>query len=387
MTKSPGGPGQEPFIGCRITVRESLQEGLGQRWRALLADGRGHVFQTWEWNDAWMRTIGERQGVLPRVVELTDADGTLMALWPLGIYRRCGLRVLAFLGDVVSDYRAPVFGATFPHNVSAGSFEALWASCLGRIRGVDLVDLTRMPVDIDGIANPMAALRDAAHTENAYAVDLPETPAAYFAGRPSKLMADTRRQARRLAELGQVAITPQQQSAADWNAAFAAMVEQKSRRWQETDSRDLFAEPGYLQFYKELGKTFGDTAQVSLCNLWVGEVITATQWGMIFRGRYYWILPTYLAGEWGKYSCGRILLQHMIEWAIGQKLRVFDLTVGDEAYKKDWATSVLRLHGWRRAMTLRGRVFLGYLRLKQAARSSAFVRRVWTGLRKFRNRP
>ncbi|WP_283771067.1 GNAT family N-acetyltransferase [Roseococcus pinisoli] len=70
------------------------------------------------------------------------------------------------------------------------------------------------------------------------------------------------------------------------------------------------------------------------------------------------ILPTYAAGEWMRFSCGRALMKAMIEWSIAQGFRIFDLTVGDEAYKKDWTDHSMPLYAWQQGVTLPGRGFL-----------------------------
>ena len=46
-------------------------------------------------------------------------------------------------------------------------------------------------------------------------------------------------------------------------------------------------------------------------------------------------MPTF-ATEWKSYSPGRLLLEYLIQWSIEQRLKVFDFTVGDEEYKKEW---------------------------------------------------
>ena len=68
-----------------------------------------------------------------------------MLILPLGIYRRGWLRVLRFLGGVVTDYNAPLIDPDFAWRIGEAEFAALWRRILDLLPGVDLVWLRRMP--------------------------------------------------------------------------------------------------------------------------------------------------------------------------------------------------------------------------------------------------
>jgi len=361
-----------PYAGCRLVLHTELAP-VRSRWLATLAAGAGSVFQTWEWNATWYETIGQRHGVLPRIIELRDPADQTRVLWPLGIYRRGRLRVLDFLGDVVTDYRAPILTPGFPGHDDPAAFEVLWRQVLKLAGRADAVDLRRMPALLDELANPMVGLRRARHTENAYSLRLPASVEQLHAQQSTKRLADNRRSLRRLADHGAVRIEPDHTDAGR-DAVTQTMAEQKSRRWRETGSRDWFAEPGYLDFYRTLEFTETPGAQVNVASLAVGDACVATHWGLIFRGRHYWILPTYAEGPWTRYSCGRLLMQAMVEWDIAQGRTVFDLTVGDEAYKKDWVSEPSLLYRWRAALSVRGSLWLAGQHLREWARDQAWLR-------------
>lgn len=372
----PALPG-DPFRGCTLYVHETLAQAR-EPWRQVMDDGLGYVFQTWEWNDAWQNTIGRAQGVRPRIVDVRDATGRTVALWPLAIYRRSRLRVLDFLGDVVSDYRAPVLSAAFVAALPDGAFNALWQAILRSLRGVDMVALRRMPEHLEGpggVINPMARLPGALHAENAYAARLPADMDAFRKRLSSKKLGDMRRLLRQLEAVAPVRFTEVTDASA-LPATMQALARQKSRRWRESGSRDLFEEPGYLDFYRALAFDPGTGAEVVVNSMHAGDEVVAAHWGARYRGRYYWILPTYAAGDWMRYSCGRALMGHMIAWSIAHGDQVFDLTVGEEAYKKDWADHVLALYEWSQALTLPGRAFLAGRDAKAWARRQGWLRRL-----------
>jgi CelD/BcsL family acetyltransferase involved in cellulose biosynthesis len=96
---------------------------------------------------------------------------------------------------------------------------------------------------------------------------------------------------------------------------------------------------------------------IQVSALRVGEAIVATHWGMVFRSRFYWLMPTFEAGDWARFSVGRLLMQSLVEWSISRGLSRFDLTVGDEAYKRLWADHSMPLYEYIRGMTTKGRLF------------------------------
>ncbi|MEI2414841.1 GNAT family N-acetyltransferase [Orrella sp. JC864] len=382
----------EVLPGCTLHLSHDL-DALQARWHWLLARAGAYVFQTWEWNRHWQATVGAAQGVQPRIVECRDAQGRSIALWPLALYRRQGLRVLDFLGEVVSDYRAPLLDAEVFGPMPPQAYARLWREVLRAAGPADLVDLRRMPQRLDApgqagrqVDNPMAALPHARHTENAHAATLPDTVEALQARVPARRQADMRRLMRQLQQQGQVVLTPSH-DADSAGPVMQALARQKSRRWQASGSRDLYAEPGYLDFYAGLRIEARTGARVCLSSLKVDEQIVATHWGAAYRGRYYWLVPTYEAGRWARYACGRALQYAMMQAGVQAGLRVFDLTVGDEAYKKDWSDHSLALYSWAMPMTLRGRLALARRRARDWARRQPLLRALAQRLRAAGGRP
>ena len=95
-------------------------------------------------------------------------------------------------------------------------------------------------------------------------------------------------------------------------------------------------------------------------------------------------------GTGSRYSVGRLLMQRLIEESIEQGLLAFDLTVGDEPYKSQWADVTLPLFDYRRGITLRGRLYQRSLemldrtkaRAKRSKRLHAIVQRLRAKKRK-----
>ncbi len=347
----------------RITVHDSVA-ALEAPWR-LLEGGHRWAFQCFGWQSAWAETLGRAHGVRPCPVLVEDDAGPAMIL-PLGVARRRGLRVLGFLGGDVTDYHAPLLRPGF-----APEMASLWPRILALLPPADLVALDKMPPDIEGVPNPMAALPGAEEHDAAFSLHLPASLEALLATRRANLRADSRRKRRRLNEIGPlrhaVADTP-----AAMEAALAAMMQRKSRRWLETGNADAFLDPAMGAFYRRASEACPAVASTLL----VGDEVVAAHWGLRDRGRFLYLMVGWSAGDWGKLSVGRIMVEELIGEAIAQGDSVFDLTVGGEAYKLDWSDTRMPLLRWERALTWRGHAWLAARRARAVARRQPWLRRL-----------
>jgi CelD/BcsL family acetyltransferase involved in cellulose biosynthesis len=375
------GSGASCLVGTSLTIFTSLAESE-PAWRAALESSAGFVFQTFEWHATWQATIGTAEGVAPHIVRLADAGGRTLMLLPLGIYRQGRLRELRFLGGLVTDYNAPLIDREFAATLGPSEMAVLWADILGRLPRVDLVRLRRMPETIEDVPNPLITLAGASHTENGHAATLPATIAEFRAGRSTRLFRDNRRKRRRLAEQAPLAfLRPAEPELVE--EVFSALARQKSRRWRETGQRDWFAEPGYRNFYRSLTDILLPRGRVDLTALRVGDEIVATKWGTVFRGRYCELIGGYEEGEWARLSVGRLLIESVIEWCIETgEVAVYDLTVGEEAYKQSWTDHSIRLFAYMAPCSLRGRAIVAAHNLKERLRRNRRLRALVRRLRR-----
>jgi CelD/BcsL family acetyltransferase involved in cellulose biosynthesis len=353
--------------GAQLSIFTSFQE-CESLWRTAIERCPCFAFQTFEWQSTWYATIGKAEGVRAYIVHVADKTGRTVLLLPLGIYPRKGLRFLCFLGGIVTDYNVPLIEPEFAGKINKTEFSLLWATVLDLLPRFDVVWLRRMPDTIERAKNPMIALPGAMHTENAHAAILPGTLAAFKAARRAKFFRDNRRRRCRLSEKGRidVCVPVVLEEAIE---TLETMAHQKSRRYRETRVRDLFALPGYLQFYRVLTTTPFQKGSVHISCLRLDNQTLATHWGLIFNRRFYWLMPGYQGGDWGRYSVGRLLLENVVEWCISEQMSVFDLTVGDEGFKFDWADHSLPLYEYFAPRSVKGAVFTSARQLRARLRA------------------
>lgn len=338
-----------------IEVFRSFSE-VEVKWRKAQQDCDCYGFQTFEWLSTWHETIGAAEHIEPYIVHIADTSGNALMLLPLGIQRRLGLTFVTFLGGPLADYNAPIIRADFAASFNGATIDRLMARILRKLPKVDVIAFENLPSIIDDAANPLAQLPDAIHVCNAWVATLGATFADFKRRRSAKFFSTTARKRRRLSEIAatKVCIAQSRNTVAE---IMRVLVRQKRRRWQEVGAPDLFAKPGYLAFYSTLAERHFSTGLIQTSALQVGETIVATHWGMVFRNRLYWLMPTYEVGDWTRLSVGQILMQSLIEWGISHGIERFDLTIGDEAYKRLWADHTLPLHECIRGLTVKGKLY------------------------------
>ncbi len=364
------GPG-----AASLRVVTSLSEAEPD-WRAAELTLVHTAFQSFNWLSTWVETLGTEVAVRPLVV-LVEEGGRPLMLIPLGLARRRGIMTIAFLGGEVTDYHAPMVAEDWQQRLGPEGFAPLWARILAALPRAHLLRLGQMPEDILGVPNPFASLPGARPSDVALSLRLPASVEAFRRGIRSNLAADTRRKRRRLTEIGPVehavARTPAQMA-----EAVAAMAERKSRRFLETTGSDPFARPAFRAFYDRMSEHAPGDGQVQASVLRVGGEVVAAHWGMVHRGRFYYLMIGWSAGDWFRYSVGRILIDELIAAAIEDGLEVFDLTIGDEAYKSDWANERLTLLALDHALSPAGRLLLAteaaHLTLRERAKQVPWLR-------------
>ncbi|HJO55408.1 MAG TPA: GNAT family N-acetyltransferase, partial [Candidatus Scalindua sp.] len=143
------------------------------------------------------------------------------------------------------------------------------------------------------------------------------------------------------------------------------MIEQKSRRYQETRVRNLFEDDKYRSFYLDTAKELARTGIVHVSGLFLDETIIAVHWGLIFRDRFYYIMPSYEGGSWAKYSPGRLLQEHLIKLCFDSGIKIFDFTVGDDSYKYNWADNKMELYEYYEPVNLKGKQYILIANIRQ----------------------
>jgi CelD/BcsL family acetyltransferase involved in cellulose biosynthesis len=314
-----------------------------------------YIFQSREFLDIWLDTIGKASRIEPCFVVVRDADGRPVLYLPLSIETKFNVRLLRFMDCGVADYNAPIVAAD--RTLSRQEFRDVWADVLALLPGFDVIDLKKIATDVAGAVNPLAYLDCTPFGESGHAIVLSrlrdQTDTRRTVARQRRKLQSY---AKGLSQVGELRfiVNP---AAAEAARVAERLLALKRRKYERTSTPDFLAAPGVERFYRAMmgPERLGTISHLSA--LTVGDTVASAHLGFIGRGRFYYIFPAYDTA-FGRHRVGHLLLQHLIDQSVAQDFATFDLGVGDDSYKNKWATHHLALQTHERAVTAAGRVYL-----------------------------
>jgi CelD/BcsL family acetyltransferase involved in cellulose biosynthesis len=166
--------------------------------------------------------------------------------------------------------------------------------------------------------------------------------------------------------------------AADARRTLEILMEQKSRALVRKGVADMFARPGWREFFLDLATNPQTRQLVHVARLQVGADAVAANFGVVFGGCYYHVLASYCEdSRAAHFGPGALHLRELLKYAIERGLQRFDFTIGDERYKLEWCDSSLKLYDHAAAATWRGwpaaRAAAARRRLKRLIKQTPWV--------------
>ena len=375
-------------------------EPIETEWRRFECFADCTPFQTFDWLSAWQRHIGRRAHVQPVIAVASFADGATACILPLGIDRHRGTRRLCWLGQDVNDYNAPLVARDFAQRVSPDRFRAAWSELRARMRRQpslrhDWIELEKMPQMIGDQINPFFGLKLAVNPSGAHFTRLDDRWENFYAHkRSSATRRRDRAKRKRLAEFGEIRF----RGCSDLDDArrtLEVLIAQKERLFAHRGIPDMFARPGWREFFLELASVsppspaFAQDGKlaVHISRVQFGTLCGAVNLGLVFRDTYYHMLASYDDGALAHYGPGALHLRELLAYAIGLGLERFDFTIGDEPYKLEWSDTHIQLGDYTAAATGRGWLFSGgsavHRRLKRFIKQTPFA---WRAVSQMRSR-
>lgn len=308
----------------------SLDEGLAVL-EAVLATGASSPSCDPDWLRAWARHVNpaiiilaaraEGEPVAAVALELTDHGGVCVARYPGGRHANANFPALArSLSEAES--------AAFCASVKAAA----------RARGIQLLALERQQEILCGMANPLLACASSPSPNIALSVDISGGFEALLERHSGKRKRKRFRSSQRKFEAaGSFAVldpVPATESAPTLDAYFAM----KAQQFKKRGLADAFGNAGEQAFFKELmGSSNASRRHHFYCSaLTAGGKIRAVMGSSVHRGVQSVHFMAYGDDELAQASPGDFLNHALIERACASGHAVYDLGVGDEAYKRAW---------------------------------------------------
>ena len=289
------------------------------------------VFQTWEWQKAWWQTFGRGDLLLA----VAEQEGRVVAVAPMFLDGGMvfftgsgGSDYLDFLGDVDGE----------------GVMEALLEAALGAapellgFRFYHVVDSSSAGERLRAAASRLGLV---CHDEGEMAAPYLNVPSC---GEQAANKGSLVRHERRLAREGRLEVIHCTDSGQviPWLDAF---FEQHERRWSGTEFPSLFVDPAQRQFYRRVAQLGGEAGWLRFARvMWNGQA-AAFHFGFHYRGEFLWYKPSFEVAL-AKRSPGEVLLRDLILRAIEEGAEVFDFGLGEEGFKRRFATGSRVVRTW-----------------------------------------
>ena len=334
--------------------------------RALLTPYQGHG-----WVRAFVETVGAAHGMDVRYVLLRDAQGVLVALLPLVLTRRNGVRFAEFIGGKHANYHMGVYEPRFAAALDISATRAMLSDIAAAIGGLDAFVFANQPVSWQGMPNPLAALASAPSPSGAYKLALipgdGEATLKRSMSRHAQKKLKTKRN--RFAEIGSSRLVRarEPQEIARLVDTFLA---QKAARFREMGVLDPFADPSVRRFLERAAQAgSGAPPALELYALELDGKPVATYVGAVQGERFSGMATSFeMDSPAVRMSPGEILLVELIKLKCRDGFTVFDLGVGEARYKTSICDERDELVDSFVPITARGRAFAWISRAKRAAK-------------------
>jgi CelD/BcsL family acetyltransferase involved in cellulose biosynthesis len=375
----------------RIAVYEDLA-AIEREWRAFEPDADCTVFQSFDWLATWQRHIGTRSGVRAAIVVGRDGSGAILFVLPLSVRTGGLIRELTWLGSDLNDYNAPLLAPAFSARIDRTRFLAAWQDITRSLQanprlGYDVIALAKMPETIGAQQNPMRHLGGTTNPSGAYLTHLTAEWEAFYTGkRSSATRRRDRTKRKKLGEYGEIRFI-NLDSAGEILTSLDTLMAQKAKSFARMGVGNLFAKPGHADFYRALATDPATRPVVHVSRLDVGATAAAVNLALIHRGRYYHLLASYADCDLSRFGPGAAHLHDLMHYAIDRGCNIFDFTIGDERYKRDWCDTELKLYDYIAPVTWRGVLvampMLAAQRIKRWIKQTPVVWRAFSAARAF----
>lgn len=320
------------------------QIGLDERgWNELTArSDTNTVFQTHEWALSWWEAFGDQYE--PFFVTVSDAAG-IAGVAPLVVERGLSReRVIRFLGDGRADY-CDVLAASGKREVKAAIFDALFAS-----KRWDVIELNNVPaqsttVEIVGAICDRAGYRvlmDDHFVCPTLLIQGHEETAWKIFNKPG-----LRRRQNYFERSGRL-VCRHLTSMVEIEPYLDQFFSQHVARWHGSKSPSLFTDERNRLFYRELTANLTSKGWILFSVVEFDDRPIAFHYGFDYNAAVLWYKPSFDV-TYAARSPGLVLVRQLIGYAIEQKRRELDFTVGDEPFKSRFTNS--------RRKTVRIRIF------------------------------
>jgi CelD/BcsL family acetyltransferase involved in cellulose biosynthesis len=341
---------------------------VAEDWRALEETALLTPYQAQGWVAAFVATVGRAHGMDFRHVVLRDGRDQPLAILPLVITRRKGIRFAEFIGGKHANYHMGVYAPEFAAGLDTETTRAMLMEIADAIGGLDAFVFVNQPVEWQGVANPMALLAAGPSPSGAYKLALTagDCDGVLRRAMSSHAHKKLKNKRNRFATFGPSQVV-RATTEAEIERVISAFLAQKAMRFAAMGIADPFADPAMRAFLKQAAS--GERPALQLYCLELAGRQVATYVGAVQGSRFSGMATSFdMDSDVARTSPGEILLIDLIKLQCQAGIASFDLGVGEARYKTTICDERDELVDSFVPVTLKGRIFAGVARAKRSAK-------------------
>ncbi|MCK1362381.1 GNAT family N-acetyltransferase [Bradyrhizobium sp. 199] len=323
-------------------------------WRAAasrLNAGHRSAFQHGHWLGAWYQAFDD---VAPLIALISDAaTGKDIAMVPMISHVRRGIRIVEFADLGVSDNNAPILAHDAVSDVVATNAvgKALVEALRALPDGFDLLRLRKMPAQVGGKPNPLVSLgRIGSSSLNGNLVLTGDDYRAYQASikriqMPRCWRVFTRHAGARFeitADVGRA------------HELMDVMDVQQQARMRKLGSPFILNDKTHARFYREVVRQGAAEGYAVVSALVCDEGTVATALGVRHAATYYLLRISHGGDSWSSCSPGLLVAERTMAALHAEGVRRFDLSIGNQDYKRRFGAERVPLTDVSVALSWRG---------------------------------
>jgi len=350
-------------------------------WRGLEASAVLTPYQRFDWVRHVVASRDERPTLAILVLE---EDSAPIALLPLEITRRLGVRVASMIGSDIANADWMIFDPRHAAGLTPARLRAALAIASRAVGGIDLFVLRSQPAAWNGMENPLLAFPHQPGPDHLYLGTLNER--GDFARFEEKRLVNFERRKRKLsAAYGDVTLR-RAETVEEIDRFHRAFIEQRAVRFAQMGIPNIFAEPRFMKLFREGAvASLGETRPTIVFHaLFAGERIVATAIGSFGGTHYTQYINATAGGDVAKFRLISVLMHELFADAAAAGATSIDMGLGDFEYKTDWTAPATVYDGmiplsWRGQLV--GAAVLSARALKRQIKQHD---RLWSLVRKLR---
>ena len=342
------------MLNFKYEVFHEFDKKLTNIWINFEKNSSHYVFQKLEWQKLWFYQTQRHKKNLKCFLVVIYKDNKVIMILPLCVEKKFKLNILCWAGFPFSDYNAPLVKKnlvldknTFKYFIKKIFFEKKYQ--------IDCIKFENQPNNINGSQNPFYDHLNNIKNNNYYGLDLIQKNLF-----DKKELSNVNYQIRKLKSKGKLDFKVVKQRN-EIKEVLNFLIKHKSKQYEKTNAWNLMKKTIFRNFFILSSLRLKDINYLTYLKL--DDKIIAAHSGFIYRNKCYYLFPTY-DDSFKKFSPGKILLFEMINDCKKKSLNYFDLTIGNEFYKKKFSNNIQPASFYFKSIKIKSLFYILFLKLK-----------------------